>query len=110
MPREELGFKFPTEKRIPFAAAAIGDAFQGDFGGAADAVPDDDDAACSNCCIGRVALGDTPVAISFPAEVEEVPWSGEWTVLNPSRFCNGFGDGRDACCDFDALELVLDST
>ena len=38
------GFKFPTEKRAPFAAAKIGDAFQGDFGGAADAVPDDADA------------------------------------------------------------------
>jgi len=56
---------------------------------------------CCNCCIGRVAT----------VELEEVPWSGELIALNPSRFWNGFGDGRGgAFLDFDAVESVLDST
>jgi hypothetical protein len=102
--RKEEGFKFPTEKRAPLAAP-MGDAFQGDFDGTAVDVwvprPD--------CWMGRADTAvDTPAPSLTVVNALEAPWSGEWTALNPSRFWNGFGDGRSDA--FDAVEPVLEST
>ena len=47
--------------------------------------------------------------------VAKVTWSGDWTLLNPSRFWNGLGDGNTRalvpiCCDFDPVEFVPEYT